>query len=87
MRAHAAPRPDAAPVTKNTLPAICTLYFSCALKTVVAVATSPARSDRFEGTMSVLLVLARLANAATYCSATFKLTALTPPGETIASAT
>src|SRR6202521_4042050 len=87
MRADAAPRPDAAPVTKNMLPSICTLYFSWALNTVVAVATSPARSDRFDGTMSVLLVLARLANAATYCSATLRLTALTPPGDTIASAT
>ena len=68
-------------------PAAAAPYFSCALNTVVAVATSPARSDRFDGTISVLLVLARLANAATYCSATFRLTALMPPGETIASAT
>src|SRR5450755_1623898 len=29
MRAHAAPRPDAAPVTKNTLPAICTSLLLC----------------------------------------------------------
>src|SRR5450631_1720679 len=77
---HAASCPEASQAVHQR-------YFSCALNTVVTVATSPARSERFDGTISVLLVLARLANAATYSSATLRLTALRPPGELIASAT
>src|SRR5258708_1161260 len=63
------------------------LYRSCALNIVVAEVTSVARSARFDGTISVLPVLARLANAATYCSATLRFTAFIPPGSPIASAT
>ena len=45
------------------------------LNTDVAVATTPAISERFEGTIIVLFVFARLPNAVRYCSAILRLTA------------
>ena len=55
--------------------------------TVIALATSPAMSDRLLGMMRVLLVRARFWNASMYFSATFRLAALMPPGEPMAEAT
>ena len=96
MRAVAAPSPDAPPVTMNVLPCrfhgcvldrarrCCDVGVACT--TVIAVAMRPAMSATFAGTISVLLVRARCANASMYCSATFRLTACMPPGASIASA-
>ncbi len=48
--------------------------------TVSAPATSEERSARFAGTISVLPCLAISPKACTYCSATFRFTASSPPG-------
>ena len=53
----------------------------------MAVATKPAMSAALAGMISVLLVLARLANARTYSCATFRFAASIPPFSLIASAT
>ena len=70
MRAVAAPRPDAPPVTMNVLPfssmaspSLCIRGFVRASTTVIAVAIRPAMSATFDGTISVLLVFARMPNA------------------------
>src|SRR6185436_9748771 len=63
-------------------------YFGAGARiTDIAVAIIPATSAALVGRIIVFALIARLPNAATYCSATLKLTACSPPGDSIASAT
>src|SRR5471032_2323749 len=59
----------------------------CVFTTCIAVAMRPLISPRLAGTIIELFVLASCAKAPTYCSATFKLTASSPPGSRMAAPT
>src|SRR5450830_370452 len=59
----------------------------CALTICIALAIIPLISPRLDGMMMELFVLARLAKASTYFSATRRSTASRPPGELMASPT
>src|SRR5476651_741656 len=63
------------------------LAYFCVFTTCIAAAIKPLISPRLAGMMMELLVLASCANAFTYCSATFRLTASEPPGDWIAAPT
>ena len=59
----------------------------CVFTTCIAVAIKPLISPRLAGTIIELFVFANCANAPTYCSATFRLTASSPPGSRMAAPT